>query len=58
MNVKFKGKIWKVICPEELIFPPCTIRNVLIQRDKKRVITNINRIQILKNNFSSIDNYL
>ena len=58
MNVKFKDKIWKVICPKNLIFPPCTIRNVLIQRDKKRVITNIKRLQILKNNFSSMENYL
>ena len=58
MKVKFKDKIWNVIWPENLIFPPCTIRNVLIQRDKKRVITNIKQLQILKNNFSSIDKYL
>ena len=58
MNVKFKGKIWKVICPKNLLFPPGIIRNALIQRDKKRVITNRNQIQILKDNFSSIKKYL
>ena len=58
MKVKFKGKIWEVIAPENLKFPPYTIKNMLIQRDKKRIVTNMKQLQILKDNFSSIDRYL
>ena len=58
MRVKFKGKIWKVICPRNLKFPPGIIKNTLIQRDKKRIITNMKQLQILKDNFSSMDRYL
>lgn len=57
MNVKYKGKIWKVLIPKDLTFPPNCIRNVLIERGPKRVITNLKELKIIKSNFTCIDSF-
>jgi hypothetical protein len=47
IKVKYKGKIWKVLVPSDLTFPPGVIRNLLIERGTKRVITNMNQVSIV-----------
>ena len=55
--VKFKGKIWEVLCPINLEFPPGVIRNLLIERGNERIITNISKIKIMTNP-GSLNNFL
>ncbi len=57
IKVKFRNKIWNVLCPENLKFPPGVIRNILIERGSKREITNIKQISIIKSEFS-METYL
>lgn len=56
--VKYKGEVWDVLCPKDLVFPNNCIRNVLIQRGKKKVITNRNNIKILYTVSEGIDAFL
>ncbi len=57
MNVKYKRKIWKVLCPKNLGFPPNTIRNVLIERGNKQIITNINKLTVINSNFKELTTF-
>lgn len=41
MNVIYKKRVWKVLAPAGLKFPNGSIRNLLIERNKERVITNL-----------------
>lgn len=54
MIVKYKGKIWNVLCPKNLEFPPSIIRNVLIERGNKRIITNLKVLIVIKSNFKDL----
>jgi len=54
MHVKYKGKIWKVLCPKGLRFPSNIIRNVLIERGNKQIITNLNKLTVIKSNFKDL----
>lgn len=56
--VKYKGEIWDVLCPEDLVFPDGFIRNVLIKRGKKKVITHRNNIAILYSVSQGMDAFL
>jgi hypothetical protein len=49
IKVKYKGKIWNLLCPKNLHFPKGCIRNVLIERRLYRIITNINQIERIGN---------
>ena len=46
--VKYKNKIWKVLEPENLVFPPYCIRNVWIERGNRREITHREELKVLK----------
>lgn len=54
--VKFAGKVWKVINPPDLKFEPGIIRNLLIERGQKRIVTNMNKCQRIRNP-GSLDNF-
>lgn len=50
MKLIYKRKVWNLICPEKLEFPPGVIRNILIENDTgERIITHINQIKPFKN---------
>ncbi len=56
IKVRYKGKIWKVLIPKDLEFPPNCIRNVLIERGDQRVITNIKELKVI-GNFKDITDF-
>lgn len=45
MNVLYKKQVWKVITPEDLHYPKGIIRNVVLEKGKEQVITNIKQIK-------------
>ena len=50
MKLIYKKKVWKLIIPEKLEFPPGVIRNVLIENETgHRVITHVSQIKPFKN---------
>lgn len=50
MKLIYRKKIYKLICPEKLEFPPGVIRNILIENESgQRIITNIKQIKPLNN---------
>lgn len=56
MNVIYKNKVWKVLIPKNLKFPKYCIQNLLIERGKKRIITNIKQIKRFQN-FKGLDKF-
>ncbi len=48
-NCYYKNKIWNIL-PHGKFMPGC-IKNVLIERSNKRIITNIKEIKIIKDKF-------
>ena len=50
MKLIYKKKVWKLICPEKLEFPPGVIRNILIENEQgERTITHVSQIKPFKN---------
>ena len=49
IKVKYKGKIWTVLTPKHLDFPPKCIRNVLIERGDQKEITNFKELMVIGN---------
>lgn len=56
--VLYKGKFFNVLCPNDLIFDDFIIRNVLIKRGKKELITNIKNLKIVPGQYNILDNFL
>ncbi len=54
-NCYYKNKIWNIL-PHGKFTPGC-IKNILIERGNKGVITNIKEIKIIKDKFKILDNY-
>jgi hypothetical protein len=49
MKLIYRNKIWKLICPEKLEFPPGVIRNILIENEQgERIITHLNQTKPFK----------
>lgn len=57
MKVIYKKKIYELITPKELKFPPNTIRNIHIRRGNIDIITNLKEVKILKDNFKDLTNF-
>jgi len=50
MKVLYKNQEWNVLCPKNLEFPKDVkgiLRNVLIEKGDKRIITHINEVKKL-----------
>lgn len=58
MNVLYKNKVYEVVCPEDLKFPPGVIRTVLIKRGDKKFITHVDELTKIESNFKSIEAFL
>ena len=54
-NCYYKKKIWNIL-PHGKFIPGC-IKNILISRSNKWIITNIKEIKIINNKFKTLDNY-
>ena len=50
MKLIYRKKVWKLIHPMKLEFPPGVIRNILIENEYgQRVITHLNQTKPFKN---------
>lgn len=54
VNVMFRKKVWTALT--SLKFPKGVIRNVLIERGNKRIITHISMLKII-GNFRTLERY-
>lgn len=55
--VEYKGKIWRVLIPKDLKFDTNCIRNVLIERRGRYIITNLKDLKVIKAKFKDLLNF-
>ena len=58
MNVIYKKKVYELICPKILQFPKNCIRNILIERNNKRIITKYKNIKPIKEQFKKLTRFI
>ncbi len=58
MNVIYKNKVYNLICPKTLQFPKNCIRNILIERNNRRIITNFKNIKPIKEQFKKLTHFI
>jgi len=56
--VRYKGKTWNLLVPKNLTFEAGCIRNILIERKGKKVITNLKSVKIIKEKYKTMEVFL